>query len=258
MKRKVLLSVAAAMVLVGANIKADNLASPGGSTAGWYDGTGNPNGGFTVTNTGGIELGLRAKLRQSPSVIEPTGNLYVVPTGLQSPDSGTHAAWNYEYSVDLGTSGFTLANTTTALTVTDTEGDTFTVSDIFHAPFSADSALVSTGGAVSHQTLATVFSTEIGAQNSENPIFGNFPLKFSSVNGPYTYDPNKADTYTFTLDTYANAGGGLLAEDMINVQTVAPLTPAGGAPLPNTVVAGMACLGIVGVGRYMKRKPVVA
>jgi hypothetical protein len=266
MNRGLLLSFAAAATMVAATgARAELYDQALVSPPGWYNGGGNPNGGFTVTNTtasngnstGTIELGLRAKLRQNPNVIDSSSNLYVVPGGFQTvqtsggqADTGSgHAAWNYEYSVELGNSGFTLANTTTDLTVTDLEGDTFTATDIFHAPFSDDNSLFGPGG-VFNTTKATpadpAFTNEIGAQNSENPIFGNFPLKFSPQHAPYTYDPFKADTYTFTLDVYSNADSSTaLASDTMQVEVT---------PLPPVVWAGLLLMAGVGVASRLKRR----
>ena len=88
---------------MAANVSYDaNLASP----PGWYNGTGNPNGGFTIDNENGVEVGLRAKLRQNPGVINSPSNVYLVPAGPQT-GSPTHAAWNYEFSINLQGVGLT-------------------------------------------------------------------------------------------------------------------------------------------------------
>src|SRR5260370_32706154 len=65
-----------------ANVTYDaNLLSPNASSApGWYNGTGNPNGGFTVDSENGKELCLCAQIRKSPQVIPPSHNNYTRPT----------------------------------------------------------------------------------------------------------------------------------------------------------------------------------
>src|SRR5579862_6463138 len=74
---------------------------------GWYDGSGNPNGGFTIVDDNGIELGLRAKYRQNPNVIDTPNNVYSVVLGAETaatsggPSNPSDAAWNYEFSVNL-------------------------------------------------------------------------------------------------------------------------------------------------------------
>src|SRR6185312_16226004 len=85
------------------------LASPNGtavvanqtstSNTSWFNGSGNPQGGFTVVTDGttGIELGLRAKLRGSPTIYNSADGTYIFSTGT----SGGRALWNYEFSIDM-------------------------------------------------------------------------------------------------------------------------------------------------------------
>jgi hypothetical protein len=70
-----------------------SLPSPG-----WFDGSGNPNGGFTIDSENGIVLGLRIKERQNPNVIDTPTDIYTVPTGPE-PSSPSHAYWNYEFAI---------------------------------------------------------------------------------------------------------------------------------------------------------------
>src|SRR4051812_6020529 len=75
---------------------------------GFYNGSGNPNGGFTISNDNGIEVGLRAKYRNNANVIHSaTDTYYVVPGSQTNATSGiagptgvapTRAAWNYDFS----------------------------------------------------------------------------------------------------------------------------------------------------------------
>jgi len=53
-----------ALTLHAGTVFDGSLASPSAAAfPGWYNGTGNPNGGFTIDLENGIELGLRVKLR---------------------------------------------------------------------------------------------------------------------------------------------------------------------------------------------------
>ena len=189
-------------------VSPDNTNSPG-----WYDGTGNPNGGFTVDNENGIELGLRAKLRQSPTVIDSPTDLYVVPAG-QQPSSPGHAAWNYEFSIDLAplgvSSGYTLGDiaNSTSLTITNvTTSATATVNPLTY--WGDDSGFGITGKTTPEN------ATEWGAQQSENPMFADFPLAAG-------YDPNAPDLYRFDLTIDNPTGPGVLASDTMFVSVPEP------------------------------------
>ena len=186
-----------------------NLLSPNNSSGpGWYDGSGNPNGGFTVDTENGIEVGLRVKLRQDPNVIDTPTDVYLVPVGAQL-SSPSHAAWNYEFSIDLrpgGVGTLTLSDITASLTITDvTTGATATVDAL---GYFGDNSGYGTGGKVTPATGA-----EWGSQNSENPIFGSFPLAAD-------YDENAVRLYQFDLTV--SEGATLLASDTVFAQTVAP------------------------------------
>jgi hypothetical protein len=224
-------AVAAGFMLTG-NARADvftydtTLASPNTNPSNttnlsWYNGSGNQGvqGGWTVDNANGIEVGLRAKYRQANGVIDTPNDDYVVLPGLQ--DSG-HALWNYEFSIDLqpnGVGSLTIADISnnTTLTVTDlTTGVTNTVNLFTLA--GDDSGFGTTNGTTSadriDESAATLaqFRAGWGAQNSENPEFGNWPLA-----GLQAFNPNAADTYEFELKVVDN-GNNVLATDDIEVQ----------------------------------------
>ena len=188
-----------------------NLLSPNASSApGWYNGTGNPNGGFTVDSEKGIELGLRAKIRKSPSVIHSSNNVYIVPTGTD-PVNAPRASWNYEFSIDLrplGVGTLTLADITAALQITDlTTGATNTINPLTYWP--DDSGFGSTGKTTPES------AAQWGAQNSENAQFADFPL-----NSKEAYDINAQRSYQFILSV--SKGATLLGSDTIIVDAVTP------------------------------------
>ncbi len=196
---------------------------------GWFNGSGNPNGGFSVDDENGIELGLRAKLRQSPNVIDDsTGDVYAVPTGSQTnPTSATHAAWNYEWAIDLspnGVTGLTLNDVTVSLTMTEVKnGGSATVDP---TTYWTDDSTFSAFGDLSKITES---------QNSQNPIFGDFPLAAE-------YNENADDTFFFTL-TVDNKAGAVLASDTMEV-----VVGAGAVPEPGTfglIGLGLGALGFV-------------
>jgi len=171
-----------------------------------------------VDNANGIEVGLRAKYRQGATVIDTPNDDYVVMAGFQD---ATHALWNYEFSIDLRPNGvgtLTIADIVnlSTLTVTDiTTGATNTV-NLFSPAFAADdSGFGTTNGTTGadriNESLATLAAFEAGwgAQNSENPLFGNWPLA-----GLQTFNPNAADTYEFDLKVVENSGTVLATADM--------------------------------------------
>jgi hypothetical protein len=190
-----------------------DLASPdGGTTAGWFNGSGNPNGGFTVNedtlDTGTVTLGMRAKLRQDPNVIHPTGDVYVVPLGLQNP---THALWNWEFSVNLGNSGLTLGDVTVSLSVQKNGGATQTI-DIPNADlFDSSYFYPGTDTVEDGTSLAYDYSAATAMQNSENPLFPIFPTGF--------IDADQAANYLFTLTVTSKSSGNSVS-DSIQVNTV--------------------------------------
>ena len=168
-----------------------NLVPPG-----WYNGTGPVNGGFTVDTENGVELGLRAKERQSATVIDSLTDLYLVQPGAE-PGVPNRAWWNWDFSLNLESSGLNLADVTLALTVTDlTNPASGNITNLL--TFFGDNSLNGT----------------IGAQNSENPIFGSFPLAGS-------YNEFSPDTYEFDVTLTQNSNSAVLATDTILVQ-VAP------------------------------------
>jgi len=239
------LLTAGTITLAGAASQASTVYDASVSTPGWINGTGNPNGGFTVVQDNGIELGLRAKYRQNPNVIDSVDNNYsVVPGAQTNTTSGgngaapTRAAWNYEFSINLNPtnagSGFlTLNDITAALTISDTHGHSATVNPL---AYWGDN----TGFGPSGKTTPAAANNWL-AQNSENPKFGDFPLAAF-------YDMNAPDTYTFKLDV--SGPSGALASDTINVTVV---------PTPAAAWGGFAMLGglglVAGVKRLRREQP---
>ena len=199
-----------------------------GAPLGWYNGTGNPQGGFTVVTENGIELGLRAKLRQSPLVIDSSNNVYQVPTGDQNPG---HALWNYEYSIDLGPNGTNLLFKDVSITLTVSKNG----GPAQNFTFPPDNSFWGASGKVVGDPN---FLNDWGAQNSENPEFSNFPIP--------GFDSSEVADYTFTLSVFA-LNDTLLASDTIEVDAV---------PEPSTL--SIAAIGLVGFFAARRRRKAVA
>lgn len=202
------------------------------TAGGWYQGTGNPNGGFTLVQDDGVEIALRAKHRQDPNVIHTSSNLYQVQAGPQSPSVTNRAWWNYEFGVDLSGTTLVLADVAqfSTMTIQDlTAGASNTVNflngDQPPGPGEWNWVDYATWGPSGEQqeTLANqaaLFATNWGAQNSQNPVFGDFPLLYNAggLSG-YTYNMYAAHTYRITIDL-RDASNQLLASNSIDIQVV--------------------------------------
>lgn len=208
MKTKLTLSVLLLLLLVVpssvyANTTFDqNLGAPG-----WYDGSGNPNGGFTVDNENGILLGIRIKLRQDPNVIDSATDVYNVPYGAQI-GSPTHAAWNYEFAIfDPNL----LLGDTFSLTITNQ--NTLATATVNPLTYWSDDSGFGPGGKTN-----TLVAGDTAAEQSENPIFGDFPLAGS-------YNELEITSYKFELvakDHLGNIIGDVAG--VANVQAPEPST----------------------------------
>ncbi len=231
------------------------LASPNSTPANnstnlsWANGSGNQSaqGGFTIGTENGIEVGLRAKYRQNPSVIDTPTDLYVVTSGPETTATSgtgqsapTKAAWNYEFSIDLTpggvSSGLTLSSISanSLLTITNLTTGHFAT----YNPFSTFPDNTGYGGTglttdSSHNTHSPVVGTDVVAQNSENAIFGTLP----------DYSLSGADLYEIKLDVINN-DHVTLDSDTIDVQVT---------PLPSSATAGLALIAGLGVAAAVKR-----
>lgn len=169
-KTGIFTAVVATALVTGAH--ADTLAFNTSLADGYYNGTGNPNAGFTTLTTSQFELGLGTNIRFVAPVLPSPSNsaVYNVPTGFASGG----ALWDFEYSVDWQT-GFSLGANHWDLTVLNTKnGQTL----------SFDPSAVGDNATNGH-----------GFQNAENLGFSFFGILFPN----FGYDPNQNDTFLVTL-----------------------------------------------------------
>ena len=232
--------LAAALLLFAGVASADvkiydtTLASPDTTAANitnnlsWYNGSGNQGvqGGWTVDQNNGIELGLRAKYRQAPQVIDsPTDDYYVLP-GFQGVTA--RAKWNYEFSINLrpdGVGTLTLADITALLTITDVNtGATATVNPFSYWTDNSGYGVVHPGpvggaaGITSTGRDNAAVAADWSFQNSENATFPDFPLGNALVcTTCEVFDPYAAHTYAFDLKVTLNSNGSTLAENHMDV-----------------------------------------
>lgn len=184
---------------------------------GFYNGSGNPNEGFTVNTQAGIEVGLGVNYRFVGPVHPTTANVYDVAIGFSTVPL---AKWNFEYSVNLGNSGLTLADISALLTIRNLANlqtisfNPLTIPDNAHY----DGTTTHNGGGA--------LPTDIGFQNSENISF------FSFLNPAFGWDPAANGSYLITLSLFDDAGAPLISVDeQINATPIPAALPlfAGGA-----------------------------
>jgi hypothetical protein len=246
MKIQRVLSIAAVGTLLALGASAETfdsgLASPDTTAVNnttnpsWYNGSGQPQGGFTVDSENGIEIGLRAVIRQGPQIDSST-NTYFVPSGPESTSNGslannaTRAAWNYDFSIDLQPNGvgtLDFNDITALLTVTDLTTSQSGSVDPLSVAFAGDTVGFGNpaGTTSSHDGSAT--GSDYSAENSQNPIFSNFPVA--------GYNFGNGDEYQFNLQITDNSTSQVLASDTIDVVVT---------PEPSTfILLGGGCLAL--------------
>jgi len=226
-------------------------------------GSGNANGGFTVGQDNGVEIGLRAKLRfdsnnQPQNQFNSNGDgSYTFQAGLPptgfgfAPGSTSTALWNFEWSVNTdfeGTSGQMLNELTYIMSIDFDPGvgtENFLSFDPINTPY-ADSAIGNNSTANGAGTSAAFgdvagYASLIGsnnvAQNSWNMEF------FDNAGAGFGFDGRVAGEYVIMLEAY-DSEGDIVSFSSIIVNVVAVPMPAAGA---------MAGLGLLAVGTRRRR-----
>jgi hypothetical protein len=215
---KLIIGVIAISVVTTA-AQANTVAYNAALAAGYYNGTGNPNVGFTTdTTASGIQLGLGVNLRFVGPVLPTSTNNYTVPLGTSAFAPAGAAIWDFEYSVDFGSSGLTENNTDANLTVLNTSnGQSLTF----------DPSFFLLGDATNGN----------GYQNAENLGFS-----FVGILAPsFGFDPTAVDEYIVTL-SLADVTGAPLASVTENINAAATPLPAS-LPLLATGLGGLGLLG---------------
>jgi hypothetical protein len=223
---------------------------------GLYYGTDNQsnNHGFVVNTSNGVELGLGVNLRKGAEVAPTSTNVYNVSTGVYTTPAdfctGTCANWNFQFSVNLGTTGLKLSDVTTDLTIVNVG----TGQSLSFNPFTAlpdnsayDGTNTRNGNTLGQQAVGT----DVGFQNGENLRF--FVPPFSPANPNFSFDPLADDTYLITLSLTGPNDLNLSVDETIIAGVGAAATP-----LPAALPLFASGLGVMGfVARRRKRKATV-
>ena len=184
---------------------------------GVFFGTGNPNGGWTVSTDNNVEIGLRAKNYGGSLIAPETGTgIYDTTTGI-SPSKASRAFWSWEFSIENLAPGGSLAGDKGLLTITNAAAGTTITFDVL-------SVLPDN---------APVNSTTV-QQNSENMMFAGI--------SPPGYNPWYGSSYTFSL-VVEDANGSVLGTDAITVNAV-----------PEPVSLALFGIGLVGLGMARSRR----
>jgi hypothetical protein len=206
------LSTVMAMPASATIVDDTNLISPF-----YYNGTGPIQGHFTVDTENGVEAAIRTSIRGGGGgPVTPNGSTYTVPTGLDA--LGTHALWNFDYSVNPGS----IVGTYAVI-------DVFDVNTNKGAIFTDSSA---TRAGLGDATMGN------GYQNSEN-------LNFAFLKNSLLFDATVPDTFDISLTVYDGTTNQPLAFVIETVNAV---------PEPSTWA--MMILGFAGIAAmtYRRRK----
>ena len=203
-----------------------SLVSPG-----FYAGSGNPNAGFTVDTTSGVEIGLGLHYRYGANVSpSPTsGSVYNVQTGYYGSGwcGGICSLWNIDFSINLRADGPTansnvLADFVPTLEVTKVGGATVSMNLLDAFPDSSgwngsENTAYDPSGLAGPSTDNT--STDWGVQNSEN-------LAFSQFSG-LAFNPAENASYLVTLFLApSSSASSAVAAQQVSIQINATPIPA--------------------------------
>ena len=199
-------------------------------------GSGNANGGFTVNQTGAVELGLRAKVRYpSPqNTFNSNGDgTYSHLAGAGTPAS--RALWNFEWSVNTdptGTAGTKLDGLTyeMGMDFDPSLGTDYFVFDPISQPV-ADHAIGDNMTANGGGTTATDPAVYAGLLAANNVAQNSWNLDFFNELAGKVFDPTVDGTYEVYLKAF-DGSGARVGETKITV-----VVGNGGAPgmLPQSI-----------------------
>lgn len=227
-------------------------------------GSGNPDGGWTINQTGNMELALRAKVRydlasDSPQPIFNANGDGTFNHAAGSPAANpTRARWNFEWSVNTdvsGTGGTTIDDYNFVLGIDSNAGAaaSFSSYSLLGVPLTAgapydhtfgDNTTAQGGGtkATTAALFASLITTSSLMQNSSNMDFVDDGAVFAS-----DFNPLIDGNYSFFLEAYDRAG------TLIGRTDITVIVGNGAAvPVPGTLA--LASLGLLAAGVVRRRR----
>lgn len=234
-------------------------------------GSGNANGAFTVSKDGGIELGLRGKLRhdamgqpQNTFNSDGAGN-YLFAAGSAPTQSAQTAVWSFEWSVNVdpsGTSGKSLDDYTyeLLLDIDPSAGVSFLVFDPIRGGNPGIGGQVCWDHATGSNatTAATKQVANCGPGNALNRV-ADYAALLAANNVAQNswkphwfipgFNPNTNGVYTLSLAARDAVSGFFVGATDINI-----IVGAGAAvPLPGSLALAGLGLVLAGVGARARR-----
>lgn len=214
-------------------------------------GSGNANGSFTIGTGGGVELGLRGKLRYNTAGApentfnNTSGNLYEFET-TDGVAPANRSIWNFEWSINTTDSGLFLDDLTYAIAIdfdptAAVSPVAFDPINVGYADHSIGTNLTGNGGGVEAADAAgyaALIDANTVAQNSWN-------LGFFVALAPSGFDPQTEGLYTISLAAFDGLGAEL-ASTSIDVRygsVPAPVPLPAALPMLAAALGGLALLG---------------
>ncbi|SIR00412.1 Por secretion system C-terminal sorting domain-containing protein [Maribacter ulvicola] len=178
-------------------------------------GSGNANGGFTVNQTGSVELGLRAKVRYpSPqNTFNSNGDGTYLHAAIAGGTSLTRASWNFEWSINTDPTG-TLGNKLNGLTYEmgidydASTGTDYYIFDPINLPL-ADHAIGNNMTVNGGGTTAAGPASYVGLLAANNVAQNSWNLDFFNEQAGKAFDPNVDGTYEIYLKAFDGSGANV-------------------------------------------------
>lgn len=170
-----------------------SLTFDGNTAAGVYYGSGNANGGWTIDNSNGIELGLRTHQRYpNPANTFNSGGDGTYSWNDQNGYNGAEnrSSWNYDFSIDVSSTTLALSNFIFQLWI-DSDAGAGQIWNVINPMLIPDNARPGV-------PYGPTDTSSAYAQNSENVRW-----PFVGIPG---YDNTIAGTYDFALIAKDNTG----------------------------------------------------